>query len=289
MERFQWWCEYSPARRYNALVTNLVQDPYAANPDAGVAVLNTNICTGASLLVWTAMDMIFYKKPSLLGAINGMITGLVAITPAAGFIDGWAALVFGLVSGSLPWVSMNVLGKTKLFTKHVDDVLGITHTHMVTGAIGGFMTGLFATTEGVAGFALTSGGGAIERNGTQVWLQIVGALFIIGWNLVWTSLILCFIKYVLRVPLRMSEEALLLGDAGIHGEDAYCFIDDAVGLVPTVTQESRAMDLIRQMDAREHHTILEGQDPEMALGISHHNTKPIKEGSSSDGNGVKTD
>ena len=52
---------------------------------------------------------------------------------------------------------------------------------------------------------------------------MAGACFIIGWNLVWTSLIMCFIKYVLRIPLRMSEEELLLGDDAIHGEAAYVF------------------------------------------------------------------
>lgn len=74
------------------------------------------------------------------------------------------------------------------------DCLGITHTHMVAGALGGFLTGLFATTEGIAAFADTNPGGAIDGNGRQVWLQIVGALFIFGWNIVWTSLIMLFIS-----------------------------------------------------------------------------------------------
>lgn len=59
-------------------------DPYAASPDAGAAVLNTNLCTAVSLLVWMTLDVIFFKKPAVIGAIQGMITGLVAITPAAG-------------------------------------------------------------------------------------------------------------------------------------------------------------------------------------------------------------
>lgn len=59
-------------------------DPYAASPDAGAAVLNTNLATAVSLLTWTSLDIIFFKKPSVIGAVQGMITGLVAITPAAG-------------------------------------------------------------------------------------------------------------------------------------------------------------------------------------------------------------
>jgi ammonium transporter, Amt family len=257
-------------------------DPYAASPDAGVAVLNTNICTAFSLLTWTLMDIIFYKKPSIIGAINGMITGLVGITPAAGFVAGWGAIIIGACTGSIPWISMNIAGKKmSLFTKHVDDTLGITHTHMVAGALGGFLTGLFSTTTGSYAFGLTTNGGAIEGRGKQVWLQIVGALFIIGWNLVWTSLILCFIKYVCRIPLRMTEEELLIGDDAIHGEEAYCFSDDVDGLVPTRTAEMRAADKLEQIRAHEQHLgqsgVLHGQDVEKGL-----NTPPAKENGKTD-------
>lgn len=76
---------------------------------------------------------------------------------------------------------MNIAGKKwRLFTHYVDDTLGIVHTHMVAGTCGGFMVGLFATKEGCAAFGLTNPGGAISGNGKQVWLQIVGALFVIG-------------------------------------------------------------------------------------------------------------
>ena len=129
----------------------------------------------------------------------------------------------GALSGSIPWASMNIMGKKVKFFHSVDDVLGVFHTHAVAGVVGGFMTGILATTEGSAAFAITNPGGAIYGNGRQVWVQVVSALFVIGWNIVWTSLIMCFIKYVLRVPLRMSEEQLLLGDDAIHGESAYNF------------------------------------------------------------------
>lgn len=66
-------------------------------------------------------------------------------------------------------------------------------------------------------------GGAIAGNGIQMGYQMAGACFIVGWNLVWTTLILLFIKHVLRVPLRMTEEQLLLGDDAVHGEEAYVF------------------------------------------------------------------
>jgi len=202
-------------------------DPYAASPDAGAAVLNTNLCTAWSMLVWTFLDILVYKKPSVIGAVNGMITGLVAITPAAGVVAGWGAIILGTVSGSVPWFTMNFVGKRfSLFTHHVDDALGIFHTHGVAGFLGGFLTGIFATMQGEAAFALVPNGGAIDRYGRQVGLQLLGAVFIIGWNIVWTSLILLFIKHLLRVPLRMSEEDLRIGDDAIHGEAAYSLLED---------------------------------------------------------------
>jgi len=230
-------------------------DPYAASADAGVAVLNTNICTAMSVLMWTFMDVIFFKKPSIIGAVQGMITGLVAITPAAGVIDGWGAIVMGILSGSIPWVSMNILGKKLWIFNYVDDTLGIVHTHMLTGFLGGFMTGILATVEGCAAFGIANPGGAIAGNGKQVWLQIVGGLFIIGWNIAVTPLCLWFIKYVLRVPLRMSEDALAIGDDWIHGEAAYVFDDFPMGIQHPVgtpsyhgnpNQESSDKDLDRE-------------------------------------------
>jgi len=71
-------------------------DPYFANHDAGAAVLNTNTATAVGLLVWTLMDKMAYGKPSVIGAVNGMIAGLVAITPGAGYVDGWGAIAIGV-------------------------------------------------------------------------------------------------------------------------------------------------------------------------------------------------
>ncbi|MCJ1311426.1 Ammonium transporter 3 member 2 [Agyrium rufum] len=200
-------------------------DPYTASPDAGAAVLNTNIATAMSLLCWTALDVAVFKKPSIIGSVQGMITGLVAITPAAGVVAGWGAIIIGFASGTIPWVSMNVLGRTKFWLR-VDDTLGLFHTHFVAGVLGGMCTGLFTTGLGDEAFAITNTGGAIDGVWKQVWLQLVGALFIMGWNIVVTSLICLFIKYVLRIPLRMSEEHLEIGDAAVHGEEAYAFFGD---------------------------------------------------------------
>ena len=198
-------------------------DPYAASPDAGVAVLNTNTCTAMSSLVWVMCDLIYFRRPSVIGAIQGMITGLVAITPAAGVVAGWGAIALRFGSGTLPWLSMNVARRKLASFRHVDDVLEVFHTHFIAAIVGGFGTGLFATSQGCAAFGISNPGGAIDGNGRQLWVQIVGALFIIGWNILWTTLIMLFIKYVLRVPLRKTEEEVAIGDYAVHGEESYTF------------------------------------------------------------------
>lgn len=196
-------------------------DPYSASADAGVAVLNTNIATAVSLLTWTIIDVMYFKKPSVIGAIQGMITGLVAITPAAGVVNGYGAIVIGLVSGSVPWFTMNVLGKRMSLFRKVDDTLGVFHTHAVAGVLGGLLTGILATPDLCKAFGLSTPGGWLYGNFHQFLLQILGAAFIIVLNVVMTAALLKIISFI--TPLRMDEESLLIGDDAVHGEEAYAF------------------------------------------------------------------
>ncbi|RWR92161.1 ammonium transporter 3 member 1-like protein [Cinnamomum micranthum f. kanehirae] len=197
-------------------------DPFAANVDSSIAVLNTHICASTSLLVWTCWDIIVFGKPSLIGSIQGMITGLVCITPAAGLVQGWAALIMGIASGSIPWFTMMSLQKKSQLLQKVDDTLGILHTHAVAGTLGGALTGLFAHPTLCSMFLpVTNSKGAFygKSGGVQFLKQLVGAAFVIGWNMVVTSIILLVIR--LFIPLRMSDEELAIGDEAAHGEEAY--------------------------------------------------------------------
>src|SRR3974390_1967549 len=170
-------------------------DPYFANHDAGAAVLNTNTATAVGLLVWTLMDKMAYGKPSVLGAVNGMIAGLVAITPAAGYVDGWGAIIIGLCAGIIPWLSMNKLQKTSLFMK-VDDTLSVFSTHGVAGLTGGLLVGLLANPDMLMyiGTDKEAPGVNINRlpsaHPLQLLLQIYGAAFIIVLNAIMTFIIL---------------------------------------------------------------------------------------------------
>ncbi|CAO2195395.1 unnamed protein product [Urochloa humidicola] len=200
-------------------------DPYSANVDSSLAVLNTNICAATSLLVWTCLDVIFFKKPSVIGAVQGMITGLVCITPGAGLVQGWAAILMGIVSGSVPWFTMMVVHKRSRLLQRVDDTLGVFHTHAVAGFLGGLTTGLFAHPDLCPMFLpVTNSKGAFYGNGMQIVKQVGGALFIVSWNVLVTSLVCLVVRFV--VPLRMPDDELAIGDDAVHGEEAYALWGD---------------------------------------------------------------
>jgi Amt family ammonium transporter len=200
-------------------------DPYFANANAGAAVLNTNTATAVGLLVWTLMDKMAYGKPSILGGVNGMIAGLVAITPSAGYVNGWGAIIVGLVAGIIPWLAMNKLQKTAFMMK-VDDTLGVFSTHGIAGLTGGLLVGVLAnpdmlvyigTDKDAPGVSVT--GLLYGDTGHQLLVQLEAALFIIAYNAIMTFVILKVIS--IFVPLRMDEATLRVGDDAVHGETAY--------------------------------------------------------------------
>ncbi|MEY2333559.1 ammonium transporter [Acidithiobacillus ferrianus] len=197
-------------------------DPYFANQDMAAAVINTNLATAAALLTWLFMDMAFLDRASMVGAINGMICGLVAITPAAGFLNGWGALLLGVAAGMIPWITMNKIGP-KTWLGKVDDTLGVLHTHAVAGAVGGLLVGILGDprmvlyygagkTPDISVDGLLYGGGF-----TQLWHQGVALAVIVGYNAIMTYGILKVLG--IFIPLRMSDADLEIGDYATHKED----------------------------------------------------------------------
>ena len=120
-------------------------DPYNAGVDAAAAVLNTNLATAVAFLVWVGWDYATGRKPSLIGSVNGMIVGLVAITPAAGFVNGWGAILIGVIASSVVYVAYNYLARLRPFSR-VDDTLGVVYTHGFAGLLGGLLVGVLADT-----------------------------------------------------------------------------------------------------------------------------------------------
>ncbi len=204
-------------------------DPYVAGSDAAAAVLNTNLATAVAMMTWIIMDWVFSseKKPTFLGGLNGMICGLVGITPAAGYVNGMGAIVIGLVCSAIVWVAWYTLPKYVWPFKKVDDALGVVYTHGIAGLFGGLLVGIFADPNMVMYYGkdgktpFFSGTGLAYGHPKQLAIQAGAALTIIIWDALVTAVILYFIKYVLRIKLRMDDATLEVGDVAIHGEEAF--------------------------------------------------------------------
>ena len=189
-------------------------DPGGATIDAAIAVLNTNIATAASAITWMLMDMAFFKKPTLVGATSGAITGLVAITPAAGYVNGWEAILIGIASGSIPWLSLYKF-EPKL---KVDDTLGVFSTHGIAGIVGGLLTGVFADPN-VTKYIDPGLTGALYGNWYQLGIQALAAAVVFAYDFAVTFGLLKLIG--LFIPLQAPPETLAIGDYAMHGEVAY--------------------------------------------------------------------
>ncbi|MBX5466045.1 MAG: ammonium transporter [Firmicutes bacterium] len=197
-------------------------DPYFANADAAAAVLNTNLATAAALLTWLILDMWRHGKPSLVGMINGMVCGLVAITPAAGYVNGAGALIVGVVGSLIPWWTMNRLGERWPF-RGVDDTLGVIHTHAFAGAIGGLLTGVLADPHMVE-YLATKGApvavtGWLYGDPHQFVVQLEALLAVVAYDAAMTWGILKAVSLV--VPLRWPEAVLTRGDHAVTGETSF--------------------------------------------------------------------
>jgi ammonium transporter, Amt family len=198
-------------------------DPYFANADAAAAVLNTHLCTAAAMLAWMFLDVFVGGKAKVTGMINGMIVGLVAITPAAGFVNGYAAIAIGVVASVGVWLMMTVVGPRTILSK-VDDTLGVVYTHGMAGLAGGLLTGLLAdpamivytATGKSTPFSVT---GLVYGNPRQFFVQLLAVVVIILYDAIATFIVLKVVGLV--VPLRMPESELEVGDQAVHGDVAF--------------------------------------------------------------------
>ena len=185
----------------------------AANGGAGLAFINTVLATAAATLTWSLGEAMHKGKASMLGAASGAVGGLVAVTPAAGFVGPMGAIVIGGLAGLV--CLWGVSGLKRLL--NVDDAFDVFGVHGLGGILGAILTGVFAAQSlgGTGGLTPDS-----FSMGAQVWIQTKSVLFTVVW-----SGVVSFIAYKivdLLIGLRVSEEEERQGlDISSHGETAY--------------------------------------------------------------------
>ena len=180
----------------------------AADGVATNAFVVTNTAAAAAMMAWLFMSWMIDKKPSAVGAASGAVAGLVAITPAAGFVGPMPALIIGLGAGVFCYSMVKLLLKLR-----VDDALAVFGVHGIGGIWGALATGLFV---GVGYAALGDG---VSR-GEQILNQLIGIGASFGWSFVVTGIILLAIKYTIGLSADEEGEAMGL-DLSEHGEAAY--------------------------------------------------------------------
>jgi Amt family ammonium transporter len=183
----------------------------AASEGAAMAFVVTHMATAAAALSWVFAEWILKGKPTTLGVASGAVAGLVAITPASGFVGPISSVIIGAVAGVVCYLA--VLAKGPL---GYDDSLDVVGVHAVGGAWGAIATGLFASK------AINSAGsdGLFFGNPGQLWPQIVA----VGVTIIYSFVVSLIILYVVKaiVGLRVTEEEEMVGvDTSEHGEAGY--------------------------------------------------------------------
>jgi Amt family ammonium transporter len=188
----------------------------AANELAVSAFINTNTATAMAALAWMVIDWFVTRKPTVLGAATGAVAGLVAITPAAGFVTPMGAIAIGIAVAIVCYIAVAVI-KGKL---GYDDSLDAFGVHGVGGTVGALLTGVFATK------LINSGGadGAIFGNWRQLGIQAVAVVVVIAYAAVVTLILTKVLDLIMGLRVKDEEEAIGL-DITQHKESAYTLID----------------------------------------------------------------
>jgi Amt family ammonium transporter len=179
---------------------------------AGYAMLNTHVSAAVAALVWMSIEWSSRGKPSVLGILSGAVAGLGTITPAAGFVEPWAAMVIGLMAGAVCyWAS--VILKTQL---GYDDSLDVFGVHGVGGILGTILTGVFATRV-INDVAKGQPVGLVDGHGGQILTQLYGVAVIGAFSAIATWIILKIVDALVGLRVTRDEETEGL-DTALHGE-----------------------------------------------------------------------
>lgn len=188
---------------------------FAADGVAALAVLNSVVASAAALLSWMVIERVKVGKPTLVGAATGLVAGLVVITPAAGFVEPWAAIIMGLIVSPACYFAISVCKKRIGY----DDALDAFGCHCVGGVVGGILTGVFCVPE----LSWTAQGGLLYTGDLGLLgAQALGILITIAFVAVLSSVLGLIVKALFGGSLRVSEDEEAQGlDVAEHGESAY--------------------------------------------------------------------
>ena len=188
---------------------------FAADGVAGLALINTVVASGAALISWMIVERVKVGKPTLVGAATGLVAGLVVITPAAGFVEPWAAIIMGLIVSPICYFAISFC-KTKI---GYDDALDAFGCHAVGGIVGGICTGIFCVPE----LSWTDFGGLLYTGDVSLLgSQIAGIAITIVFVGVLDVVLAYIVKACFKGSLRVTEEEEAQGlDIAAHGESAY--------------------------------------------------------------------
>jgi Amt family ammonium transporter len=184
-----------------------------ANGSAGMAMLSTHLCASSASITWIVMDWLKFGKPSVLGAMTGMVAGLGMIAAGAGFVSPFGAIVIGIVAGVACFYSIHLI-KQKLL---IDDALDVFPVHGVSGILGALLTGLFADTA-LGGIGIVSENGIFK----QLSIQLFGILTTIIWSALISYILFKIIDKLMGI--RVDQEAETGGlDISQHDQQGYNF------------------------------------------------------------------
>ena len=188
---------------------------FAADGTAALALLNTVASSAGGMIAWIVVERIKVRKPTLVGACTGLVAGLVGITPAAGFVEPWAAIIIGFVTAPCCFFAISY-AKRKI---GYDDALDAFGCHSVGGVVGGVLTGLFCVPE----LSWTEFGGLLYTGNPSLLVsQILGILITLAFVIVGGLIIGLVVKAVYDGTLRVTEADEARGlDVAAHGESAY--------------------------------------------------------------------
>jgi Amt family ammonium transporter len=192
----------------------------AASPIAGLAFVTTMLAPAATLVVWTFLDAFRSGKPTAVGAATAIVVGLVAITPAAGFISPMNAIILGAIAAVPSYIALQLRVKTNL-----DDSLDVVAAHGVGGTVGALLTGVFAD-RSLNGLA----DGLLYGNPGQLAIQAVAVGAAIVYSGVMSFILLKVIGTVLPLRASSSDETAGL-DITLHGEEAYLHAEGGSGRI----------------------------------------------------------